>query len=101
MSCCAELTAKTPKTPSCKSLSWRSWRLGIKKALSRCGYRRIEEGYNAGGQSRRGEACIVGDSGQDRQPGMRHARSIPPGIALAAAEQLEELGRVRGRQAVG
>src|SRR5437016_1014122 len=44
---------------------------------------------------------IVGQSRQDRQAVVCHPRAVPVGVTLSAAQQAEELDRVRGWESIG
>src|SRR5262245_27462974 len=61
----------------------------------------VEERCDGGGEDRRAEQRVVRLARDDRQARLRAARAVPAGVALAAAEQAEELDRLRGREDVG
>src|SRR5205814_8909332 len=61
----------------------------------------VEEGDHCRRQRRLQVDVVVGRARQDRKPVLCLARAVPAGIALASAKEIEELDRVRRRQAVG
>src|SRR6266513_1931986 len=60
----------------------------------------VEEGNHSRRKRRLHVDVVVRGAGQDREPVLGHAGAVPVGVALASAEQIEELHCVRRRHAV-
>src|SRR5436309_7852485 len=60
----------------------------------------VEERDDRGGECRYGVDVIVGHARQDRKAVLGHPGAVPAGVALATAEQAEELDSMGRRQPV-